>query len=79
MYPIESMEATTVAETLVCEFVCRFGLPRQLHPDQETNFESRVFQGMCRLLGIEKTRTTSFHPQWDWWSDSIAHSGTCCR
>lgn len=29
------------------------------------NFESSVFQEMCRLLGIKKTRTTALHPQSD--------------
>ena len=64
-YPIENMEATTVADTLVREFVFRFGVPRRLHSDEEAKIESRVFQGMCRLLGIEKTRTTPFHDQSD--------------
>ena len=42
-YPIPNQEATTVAEKLVSEFICRFGVHRELHSDQETNFESRVF------------------------------------
>ena len=47
------------------EFICRFGVPRQLHSDQGTNFESKVFAEVCRLLDIEKTRTTPLHPQSD--------------
>ena len=64
-YPIPNQEATTVAEKLVSEFICRFGVPRQLHSDQGTNFESKVFAEVCRLLDIEKTRTTPLHPQSD--------------
>ena len=30
-----------------------------------TNFESKVFAEVCRLLDIEKTRTTPLHPQSD--------------
>ncbi|XP_064472893.1 uncharacterized protein LOC135387724 [Ornithodoros turicata] len=54
-----------VAETLVNEWVSRFGAPLQLHSDQGRNFESQVFQGMSRCLGITKTRTTPLHPQSD--------------
>ena len=41
--------ATTFAEKLVNKFICRFGVTRQLHSDQGTNFESKVFAGVCRL------------------------------
>ena len=32
-YAIPNQEAVTVAEKLVSEFVCRFGVPRELHSD----------------------------------------------
>ena len=35
-YPIPNQEATTVAEKLVSEFICHFGLSRELHSDQGT-------------------------------------------
>ena len=47
------------------EFICRFGVPRELHSDQGRNFESKVFAEICKLLDIEKTRTTPLHPQSD--------------
>ena len=47
------------------EFICRFGVPGELHSDQGNNFESRVFAEICKLLDIEKTRTTPMHPQSD--------------
>ena len=64
-YPLPDQEATTVAEVLVKEFICRYGVPRELHSDQGRNFESAVFTGVCKLLGIHKTRTTPLHPQSD--------------
>ena len=36
-----------------------------LHSDQGTNFNSTLFQELCKLLGIQKTRTTALHPQSD--------------
>ena len=64
-YAIPNQEAFTVAEKFVNEFVTRFGVPRQLHTDQGSNFESYLFQEMTQLLGIDKTRTTPFHPSSD--------------
>ena len=40
-YPIPNQEATTVAEKLVSELICRFGVPHQLHSDQGTNLNPR--------------------------------------
>lgn len=36
-----------------------------MHSDQGQNFESAVFQEMCRLLRIDKTGTTPLRPQSD--------------
>jgi hypothetical protein len=64
-YPMPNQEAQTVAKIFMQEFVCRFGVPRQVHSDQGRQFESGVFQELCRLLQIDKTRTTPYHPQSD--------------
>ena len=37
------------------EFICRSGVPSQLHSDQGSYFESKVFVEVCRLLDMEKT------------------------
>lgn len=61
--PIPNQTANTVASAFVENWVCRYGAPMQLHSDQGTNFESKVFKRMCSLMGISKTRTTPLHPQ----------------
>ncbi|UYV82242.1 K02A2.6-like [Cordylochernes scorpioides] len=63
--PIPDQEASTVSEALLQDWVCIFGVPRILHSDQGRNFESNIFQELCRRLGIEKTRTTPLHTQSD--------------
>ena len=64
-YAMPNQEAETVADHFVREFICRFGVPYQLHTDQGRNFESELFQQMCSRLGIEKTRTTPGRPESD--------------
>ena len=64
-FAMPNQEAETVAQILVKEVICRFGVPYSLHSDQGTNFESTLFQQVCQILGIHKTRTTAYHPQSD--------------
>ena len=40
-----------------------FGFPQRLMSDQGTGSTSKVIEAMCSLLGIEKIRTTPYHPQ----------------
>ena len=64
-FAVPNQEAATVATVIVEQFICRFGVPRQLHTDKGSNFESELFQQVCQLLDIDKTRTTSRRPQSD--------------
>jgi len=63
--PLPNATAATVGTVFVNEWVSRYGAPEQLHSDQGTQFESKLFQQMCSLLSIYKTRTTPYHPQSD--------------
>ncbi len=64
-FALPDQQAVTVAEVLVNQFFTRFGIPMELHSDQGRNFESETFQEVCRLFGINKTRTTPYHPHSD--------------
>ena len=64
-FAIRDQEAPTVANVLVNNVVSLFGVPRFLHSDKGSNFESHVFTEMCKILGIDKTRTTTKRPQSD--------------
>ena len=64
-YAIPDEQAHTVAQKLVEEFVCRYGVPNEIHSDQGRNFESNLFKEVCALLGIKKTRTTPYNPKSD--------------
>jgi hypothetical protein len=52
-----------LAEAIVTNFLCRFGISRELYSDQGCNFESRLLQEVLQLLGMSKTRTIPLHPQ----------------
>jgi transposase InsO family protein len=60
--PLPSLTAEVTARAAVNEFFSRFGCPLQIHTDQGTNFESKLFKAVCDLLQIHKTRTTLFRP-----------------
>jgi len=64
-FPIPNQEARTVAEKLVKEIIARYGAPEQIHSDQGRNFEAQLFQEMCLLFNMDKTRTTPYHPESD--------------
>ena len=68
---VTNQETTTIADRFVKEFVCEFDVPLQLNSDQGENFESLLFKGVCKLLGIEKDKnyTTATKVEWI--------SGTC--
>lgn len=57
-------EAATVATKLIDKF-CRFGMPDQLHSDMGAQFESALIKEVSKLLAINKTHTTPYHPQRD--------------
>ncbi|KAG5886025.1 hypothetical protein JTB14_023666 [Gonioctena quinquepunctata] len=64
-YALPNQEAITVADVLVKEWICRFGIPNGAALGSRQNFESNLFQEICLLLNIRKTRTTALHPQSD--------------
>ena len=64
-FPTRSQHASVVAKILMEQFVIHYGIPERLHSDQGANFEGNVIRGLCKLLGMKKSRTTPYHPQGD--------------
>lgn len=62
-FPTKNQRASTVAKILVEEIFNRFGIPERVHSDQGRNFESQLVNELCTYYGIEKSRTTPYHPQ----------------
>lgn len=61
-FPTRDQRASTVAQVLVREWFFKFGIPVRIHSDQGRSFESLLIQQLCQLYGIEKSRTTPYHP-----------------
>ena len=61
-YPIQDQTTERVVSAVVNNFISRFGCPVQIHTDQGSNFTSALFQAVCGLLQVSKTRTTPYRP-----------------
>ena len=64
-FAVPNHTAATVADKLVQKVFLRLGFPIQIHSDQGREFESQLFHQLCKLLDIEKSRTTPYHPRSD--------------
>ena len=52
------MTAKTTTETFYNNFIVHYNILSY----QGANFESRLLKELCLLLGMDKSRTTSYHP-----------------
>ena len=60
--PLPSQKAEATARAAVDGFFSRFGFPFQLFSDQGRNFESKLFEALCKALEIHKAKTTPYRP-----------------
>ena len=62
LFPMRNQEAATVAKLVFDKIICVHGCPIQILSDRGKNFESQLFQELCKLLQIDKVRTTAYQP-----------------
>ena len=60
--PLSFQKAEATARAAVDGFFSRFGFPFQLYSDQGRNFESKLFEALCKALEIHKARTIPYRP-----------------
>jgi hypothetical protein len=59
-FPVPYKEAATVARVLVEQVFCRMGLPMAILSDKGKEVDGNIMREICRLMGIDKMRTTSY-------------------
>ena len=65
-FPIHNeFSAKDLAELLYERIWPLHGLPLQIISDRGTQFAAAIFQEWCKLLGIESSMSTTYHPQTD--------------
>ena len=54
---VPTLEASRISEELMTLF-SRVGIPLEVLTDQGTNFQSELFEEVCKFLGIKKLTTS---------------------
>ena len=62
-YMTKNHMAYTTARVLYNNYFSVFGFLQRLMSDQGTEFIGDMIAALCKLLGIQKIRTTPYHPQ----------------
>ena len=62
-YVVKDQKARTAAETLRSGYFRLFGAPAYLLSDEGKSFTAAVVEDLCKLCGVKKLRTSSYHAQ----------------
>uniref|UniRef100_A0A3B1IW77 Gypsy retrotransposon integrase-like protein 1 n=1 Tax=Astyanax mexicanus TaxID=7994 RepID=A0A3B1IW77_ASTMX len=60
--PLRKITAPVIVRALV-KFFSTFGLPREVQTDQGTNFMSKIFQQVMKMLNIKHVVSSPYHPE----------------
>ena len=58
--PLNDISAEYVAQAHISDWIARYGVPTSITTELGRQFESYLFQELSRILGIKRTRRTSY-------------------
>ena len=62
-YPVPNIEAKTIAEKLILEFILCFGVLLQIKSDRGKQVDCELFRALSELLDVDHKISTLFHPK----------------
>ena len=62
-YPSKMQTTLATAKLLWNNFIIHYGVPTKIISDQGHNFESELIANLYQVAGVEKLRTSPYHPQ----------------
>lgn len=60
---VSTASATSAAETIFTEYICKYGIPLCVLSDQGTHFRNQLMDAMAKLMGYTQIFSTAYHPQ----------------
>ena len=60
--PLQDMTTETVVDAFLLHWIARYGVPRSIVTDRGGQFESHLWDSVMKKLGIDRHRTTAYHP-----------------
>jgi transposase InsO family protein/predicted aspartyl protease len=59
---VKDQSASTVAQAIINEYICRFGVPSSIYSDNGAQFTSNLVKIICDRLHIRKVNTCPYRP-----------------
>ncbi|GFY52407.1 integrase catalytic domain-containing protein [Trichonephila inaurata madagascariensis] len=72
--PVCDISAEAVAKSFIANWISRFGVPAIITTDQEGQLQSRLLYSLKQMLGIQRIRTTPYHPSSNGMVERLHHT-----
>ena len=63
LVPLKKQTAQAIADGIMNNWILRHSCPRFMLSDQASNVDGEIIQDVCRILNVEKRRSSAYHSQ----------------